>query len=321
MEAAAPNFLDVDVRAPRSHLPVFAQSGDLAASLPAPIRKKFKALREKAERDRRQTREISQRRQALLTSIPELKEEITAMIEPRNGRGLEEDGPQVRGARLQLASMKEDLENLNVAYSDPAVGMSGLLVSKLEVFIRQRGSLVFELVRSEASTLKKGESLPAAIESRRRRIRELDADLKAAESAPWPSRITKQKAREQLAELGKRGRPDVFALVERGQPIVWPMLPTIPGREGERADVDAAALIAWALGPVLTAAIDREIDELSDDQKALTAEQRRERKDQILADKLVTEREEESLIERAEAEGLPVTRRTDADPRAVLCIR
>lgn len=308
-----------DIRVPQSAQPVFAQLADMAAALPAPIRKKFKALRARAAREQALSRETSEKRMALLNAIPELKDQIAALTSLSSGRGLAEDTPQVRNARLQLASLQEDLENLNAVYGKG--GETGLLVSKLEDFIGRRGHPIFEIVRDAAPILQKGVSLPAAIESRRRRIRELDADLKSVKSAPWPSRLTKRRAHEQIVELSKRGRPDVFALVERFETIGWPMIPTASDDPPAAARVDAAALIAWALGPALIAAIDREIDELSDDQKALTKEQRKERQDQILADRLATEREEESLIERAETEGLPVSRRSDADPRAVLGIR
>ena len=329
-----------DIAAPRPSSPPFSLEGDLAATLPAPVRKKFKALRERAERERAQHLSISEKRQGFLSSIPQLKEKIEAMTLPLNndtrqfpGRGLDENSPEVAAARMQLASMQEDLDGLNAFYSNPNNGQLGALVASLESYINRRGRSVFEIVQVAAPALQKGQSLASAIEARRRRLRELDADLKSAETAPWPSSITKKLAREQLARLSERGRPDVFALVERCEPIGWPLLPmtsaSLDQRQGlvvptmaltELMRVDTAGLIAWAIGPMLLAGIDREIDELSDDKKALTAEQRKERKDQILADKLDTEREEESLIELAEKDGVQVPRRSDADPRAVLGI-
>jgi hypothetical protein len=322
----------VDISRPQPLSP-FAVSGDFAASLPAPIRKKFKALRERAERERAVARSISEKRTALMAKIPELEEKIAAMTLPigtdakgssYSGRGLAENSGEVAASKRELVSLREDLVDLNASYGNRANGSLGVLVSSIEDFLRRRSLPLFDVVLPVAPTLTKGMLLPAAIESRRRRIRELDADLTSVASAPWPSRITKQLARKQLVELSQQGRPDVFALVERGQAIGWPIIPipaepNLPRRLFE--PVDTAALIAWVLGPALVAALDREIDELSDDSKALTREQRKERTEQILADKLETEREEESLIERSETEGLAVSRRTDADPRAVLGIR
>jgi hypothetical protein len=323
-----------DISRPKPQAPLTGP-GDFAASLPAPIRKKFKALRERAECERALSHSISDKRAALMTAIPDLEEKIEAMTLPIGGegtrmgypgRGLAENSAEVTAARLELASLREDMEGLNASYGRPAGSATGTLVSLIENFLRSRRVPVFEIIRTESPTLPKGTSLAAAIESRRRRLRELDADLKSVASAPLPSRITKQLARKQLAELSEQGRPDVFALVERGQAIGWPIIPIprttpqdLPSKLFE--PVNTAALIAWALGPALIAALDREIEELSDDDKALTQEQRKERTDQILADKLATEREEESLIERAEIDGLPVHRRLDADPRAILGIR
>jgi hypothetical protein len=229
----------------------------------------------------------------------------------------------VKAAKLQIASLREDLDDLNAKYSDPNNGSTALLVSKLEEHVRRHR--LFGLAQHAEPIIRKGETLQSVIGARRRRVGELKADLKQIELAPWPSKLTKARAREQLAELAKRGRPDVFALVERFDAIAWPTLPprTIFTADGKGSVVlpetlDASALMAWALGPALVAAVEREIDELSDDDKALTAEMRKQRAEEISAEILAVEREEEALVEMAEAQQLPITRRTDADPRAVL---
>jgi hypothetical protein len=267
----------------------------------------------------------------LRNNIAKLEEQLGVMLLPTSehnrmglqGRGLSEDAGEVRAAKLQIASLREDLDDLNARYSDPNNSIMAILVSKLEEYIRSHR--LFGLVQRAEPVIRKGESLPSAIEARRRRVGELKADLKQIELAPWPSKLTKARAREQLAELAKRGRPDVFALVERFDVIAWPTLPqrTIHTADGKGSvtlpeTLDASALMAWALGPALVAAVDREIDELSDDDKALTAEMRKQRAAEISAEILAVEREEESLIEMADAQQLPIIRRTDADPRAVL---
>jgi hypothetical protein len=309
-----------DIRDDRGHPgnPVY---GDVAAALPAPVRKKFKRLRGEAEHARRAFEALSQNRTELMQRVTSLEDQFAALtmrVGERShhgyeGHGLDEDSGEVRTTKLQLASLREDLEEITAKYSDRNNGVVAGLVSNLDDFIRSRR--LFSLARPTEPTLRKGDTLPSAIEGRRRRIAELKADLGQVERAPWPSALTKARARNELEELAKRGRVDVFGLVERGHAIVWP---TLPKFDDKAPLLDTKALMAWALGPTLVSAVEREIDELSDDDKALTAEQRKQRTEEVRAEILAVEREEEELIELAEAQLLPVIRRTDADPRAVL---
>jgi hypothetical protein len=321
---------DADIRLSQGLAPL-ATAGDIAALLPPGVpRKKFKTIRESEEDYRQRRIRLSGRRTSVMEAVRESEDQLAAMTLPigrssrggHSGRGLAEDASEVRKARQQLESLREDLARLNALYKDSTGAELKPLLGQLENFVR--GRRTFQLARQETPPVRKGETIQSAIENRRRRLRELAADRESVGRAPWPSSVTKAKAREQFAALAVRGRPDVFELVERGGPVGLPTLPVFPGAEERppviRDMVDAAALIAWALGPTLVDAIEREIDELSDDARALTAEQRREKLNEIAADMLAVEREEEALIEVAEGEGLAVLRRLDADPRAVLGI-
>lgn len=309
-----------------------AVSGDMAARLPAPVRKKLKALRGLAEEQREYRLRLSAKRTALMERIPKFADEIEAMTLPLHaasrfgnaGRGLAEGSAEVREARLQLASAREDLEAANAIYADGRAGTTASLVASLESFLRARPAMIFKIAPAEPPPRRKGETLPDAIENRRRRLRELAADREAVMRAPLPSTLSKQTARAQLAELAQRGRPDVFGLIEFGRPIEWPRIPVTSAMQDLpqiiRETVDGAALMCWALGPALVEAIEREIDLQSDDAHALTTADRRKRLAEIDDDRLAVEREEEALIEMAEAEGLQIFRRSNADPRAVLGI-
>jgi len=70
--------------------------------------------------------------------------------------------------------------------------------------------------------LAKGEaSIIDANENRRRRVRELKADLHRLESAPYPSADAKRRLREQIAALAQRGA-QVSLLIEHAEgEIVW----------------------------------------------------------------------------------------------------
>jgi hypothetical protein len=80
---------------------------------------------------------------------------------------------------------------------------------------------------------------------------------------------------------------------------------------------DTLALFCWLHKDGLLAKIDAEIDLLRDDDNALTDEQRAQRITALREQLLVAERIEEALVGASE---IPVLRRTDADPRAVLSL-
>ena len=320
----------IDIPAQRDPIPAFQGDGDQAAWLPAPARKKFKLLRARAEQARLASRTISEKRTALRAALDEEQDKLDALTLPgnrytrngRDGHGLPANSPQVRAAQVQIVSMREDMAEIDKDYTDDARGELLTLVRSIEEWLGRHGRATLRVIHADAPVIKKGLSISEAIEARRRRLRELAADLRAVEQAPWPSSVTKALAREQLEELAKRGRPDVFGLVERCQPIGWPTLP-VTSATAElpqiiRDALDVPALLAWALGPALVAAMEQEIDQLSDDAHALMPEQRKERRQQILTDTLATEREEEALIELGEAQGIVVRRRSNADVRAVL---
>ncbi len=78
------------------------------------------------------------------------------------------------------------------------------------------------------------------------------------------------------------------------------------------------ALFVWLNRDVLIAKLCAEVDAVADPASALTAEQRRKENIRLDAEILRIEREEETLIVAAANEGTFITRRADADPRAVL---
>ena len=173
--------------------------------------------------------------------------------------------------------------------------------------------------------LNKGESLMDAVERHRRRVRKLRADLNRIRSSPYPSSHCKQRVREMITELAERGRPSLSALVEQGRDVIeWPttmqqvtLHNAGAGASGFVQQTDVA-LFAWMHKPALIAALDREIDNESDDKSALTLEVRQKRDAEVLGDLLDTERQEATLMFRGWSEGLPITPRADHVPVAVL---
>ncbi|MFL9827205.1 hypothetical protein [Rhodoplanes sp. SY1] len=156
---------------------------------------------------------------------------------------------------------------------------------------------------------------PEQIETKRRRIRELLADLRATDAAPMLAADAKAVWRDQLEQLAERGRPSVYPAIERREAIEFPKQIIINYRGADQEIPDAHVLVAWLMKDQLAAAVDAEIDANADDAAALSTHARRARFREILSDLLAAEREEEALIAAA---GFDIDRRPDADPRAVL---
>jgi hypothetical protein len=172
------------------------------------------------------------------------------------------------------------------------------------------------------STPTLGKMAPAAaVAAQRDRLAELRADLHQVESAPVPSQLVKAQMRMQVADLVRRGQPSVLPAVEIGRPIEFSVhsLPNVATMEGRIELPDALAIACWIDdGAALVARLDREIDELSDDDHALDNATRHQQERELLDAILNCERVEEALIEAAEADGMEISRRDDASPLAVL---
>jgi hypothetical protein len=121
--------------------------------------------------------------------------------------------------------------------------------------------------------------------------------------------------------LAERARPDYLGAVEAGQPIkfrelqVQSQVATGVGLGiSFQAMPDILGLFCWLHGDAMIRKLESDIDELADDEGALSDDEKREREAAILADILEIEREECALIEA----GAPYALRPDCDPRAVL---
>ncbi|MFL9824110.1 hypothetical protein [Rhodoplanes sp. SY1] len=153
------------------------------------------------------------------------------------------------------------------------------------------------------------------IETKRRRVRELLADLRQIDAAPYLSANVKARWRAQLDQLAERGRPNVFPSVERGEPIEFPEIAVSNHPAADKMVPDGFSFLVWAFRDHVAAKIDAEIDANADDAAALSDQARREKFREVLGDLLAAEREEETLVAAAKFD---VDRRPDADPRAVL---
>jgi hypothetical protein len=205
------------------------------------------------------------------------------------------------------------------------------LVTALEKYLSSCAHGIAAFEGEVEPKLKRNDSLTEAIEQRRRRLRELRADLRRIAAAPYPSVTAKEVLRAHVTALAERGAPDLLPLIEEGRPEIGGPVNhrfeevhgtaqgSLPVRGSVRFPVpDLLSLLAWLDPDRLIARLEAAIDELADDDNALTDDQRTEARTQVTNDMLAVEREEEALVCRAEAENLTVQRRPDCDPRAVL---
>jgi hypothetical protein len=245
------------------------------------------------------------------------------------GFNLKPDHPSVRQAQRTLDKATATFDELRArqATRSSAWQASSQPVANVETWLRDgrpQGAAV-EDIEPPATKLNKGEGLLDAIARLQRRARELKADLHRIASAPFPSAYAKQQMRAEIEQLSQRGAPDPTLLIELDRPVVWPTQRTQSEVHGttERAiafgeAVDTVALLAFLLKPTLTAALDKLIDEASDDKSALSHEARQLAEATVLSDLLAVERDEAALTWRAIAEQLPCQFRADISPVALL---
>jgi hypothetical protein len=242
---------------------------------------------------------------------------------------LPDDHPEVEAQLKTLEEIKANIERL-----DPIVDarshqfeQHGRLVSSVEGYLTEGlggSGAAITLYKGPAPLRQKRETPVDAVERGRRRLRELNADRHRVTSAPWHAAEAKQRARAEIERLAARGQPSALPLIEtRDGPISWAERPhtdvLVGGRlVGAIGDPSPLPLLFWLHRETLIQRIESQIDEISDDQNALTAEQRHAQISEIDRDRLAIQREEEFWVGSAIDDGMNGLRRPGADPRAVL---
>jgi hypothetical protein len=155
----------------------------------------------------------------------------------------------------------------------------------------------------------------------RARLKAIEGERSAVESAAYPSSVAKATMRRHIETLASRGAPDVLRVIELNLP---PHFATAPLQDAAGNPIplqkytDGAAVLCWAFKDELIARLGAEIDELSNDAEALDDQQRATRDAALVAETLELERQEEAVIELAEQQAIEIIRRADASPLAVL---
>lgn len=304
--------------------------GDPLEVLPPGAREKVATFQARREDITLLSRADFENEQMLRAEIFRHEARITELRRPRGegGFGLDDSAPQIIAEQRKLDQKRGDLGRLLATKEARAAEgrRLGELLRNIEDTIRARpAGTVGTMINVEVPAFR-GNVLDG-IENRRRRLRELRADLARIRHAPHPSAVRKAAMIAQVDGWAQQGRPDAAASIEHGEPITWPLAShrfdvynVGPGAVAFGEFVDLVAFMAWWDREGMIERLSVELDAAADDAAALGDQERREREQQVLADILSTEFEECRLVAHAQSQGLPAEYRADCDPRAVLGI-
>jgi len=179
-----------------------------------------------------------------------------------------------------------------------------------------RYDTVLEVVKTQARPLK-NETLPQAIRRVRDEIIATKQHLRLITIAPLPRDDIKKMASEYLDRLARGVRVETIVNAHN---VFEPRI-TLSDAFGAMSPTHVLSLLAW----LDRAAVERRFAELVDAMpmaaEPIGLEEKKRRTGDLTANLERSERAEETLICAALDEGLPVKRRHDASPQAVLGVR
>jgi hypothetical protein len=130
---------------------------------------------------------------------------------------------QQRALLSELGAAKDRMEARYQRTSE-AWQKAAQVRTAVEQWLRDRPPTAVEDWPTELPNLTKGQDLLSAIETHRRRARELVADLKRIEAAPYPRDYCRQKATAEVLALAERGRIIASGLVEHDSSLTFPVM-------------------------------------------------------------------------------------------------
>jgi hypothetical protein len=313
--------------------PQLAPSVDVIDLLPPVVADRVRTLRLRSADAHRIVPEFESVREASMAKVAAANALKRLTDHPQDGgHGMKPDArPVIEAQKLVDKTITDfnrlqELQQVRVAAWQTASGA----LANVEAWLRsgRPGNTTLEVVEIEQPKPGKGESgLLDQIETRRRRVRELRADLHRIASAPYPSAHARAKVRAEIEALAQAGAPVVTNIVEHDAGIIWPVhtvrsaIHTMPPGVAHAEVPDAIALVAWLHKDAMIAALDREIASEASDDVALSHEARQQREAETMGDLIEIERQEAQLVFRAQSEGLPVEHRADISPLALLGVR
>jgi hypothetical protein len=313
--------------------PMSVFSGVAIPDLPGIAADRYRLLKQRVGDLRSLTISFDARHDASVAKL-DAEQRLAQLIAHRSDGGFElaDTDARVINQRQTLAAAIAEQKRLNDldTLRTEAWRSASTLLSSVDMWLRDGGrppDTMLESVTVPTPTLDKAGLLPS-IEKLRHRRRELKADLHRTKSAPYLSAHAKKKMRELISARAASAAPSITNLIEHDGGIDWASTmtqqPIVGGKDGGLigwSEPDALGLLIWLHQPALVSALDRLIDEESDDANALTHEQRAIREAEIMEDALAVERSESELVWIAQSQNLPCEHRSDVDVRALLSVR
>lgn len=284
--------------------------------LPPAARDKFRAIRKDAA-DARALVKIA------YEAMGEARDKATAIeariLDLTIRQNYASDHPLVTAERESLELFKKEMRDYSIDRDQRRESAAGIenLWQRIDRYVENLPPTGVAPSPETPVKLEKGETPAPALERRRARIEQLRVEIFDAENAPITSEAAKNIARRHIESMAAAGRPNVLTTLEGRRP---PRLARrVDGARGAHdGEIDVEALICWLHRDALIAAIEKAIDEDADESSALSDEERATRISKAKREMLAVQREEEIFFGLCKARGLAVSRRADADPRAVL---
>jgi hypothetical protein len=178
--------------------------------------------------------------------------------------------------------------------------------------LRLPAGSVLESVRVPEVKLKASETCAAALATVREQIARTQQEIALVRRAPLKRASQQEAIRAYVGRLTEQARPRVGFDV-RGNAVVSWVEDLIASRN------DLMGILTWVLGAeAIATAFARELEQEPEAANAVSPLEREKKLSELSVSLLSLERYEEALICKSLAEGVPLERRSDANPIAVL---
>lgn len=315
-----------------------ADRTDVIERLPPSGQTKLRCLREKHEALRAIERSTSGKLEDALAGKQHVEGRMCRLQEDRRVLQGGDDHPSMVQALSDLKRATDEMEyrqELLARHCQPCRQLGSLIANSLEPYLMSLpAGIVLEPYIPRSSPLGRGERPENALMRIRAEAGEFRDTIEQVRRAPNPSAEAKARVRAQVEDLRQRSAPDVHKVLQNSEPAQFRTtrvsLPLVgvslaDGTPFVRGDArgqitDTVGLMAWLFPEQLVARLEAEIAAHSDDEAALSADERKARTTELRTALLDAERREEAVICLLENSGVDCVRRLDSDPRAVLGI-
>lgn len=218
----------------------------------------------------------------------------------------------------ELASMDQELTRLQDRLTDLQERHRKLanLVANIKHWLSGTSG-TYEMAKLSRGMPEATKTTPAqAVSKLRAQIKELTSERVRVLQSALPAADIKKQASAHVAAQRERGRPKLT--FDHGRPFQAQFDTSVEGAWTAKLDIGAA--LAWLDPDAFEKRLHEEIDTLPQPALTMSSDERAAKLLELEAELLARERDEEALIEWSEEQGAAITRRLDADPRAVLGI-